>query len=229
MLGHFLPRLHLLSLPQTGPASVSPPRSWARGRHRPLSFPVPLQPLLHMPTAHTTVGESQPLSLCPRCEPLDGPRVPRTPPPPCSTLNCSSDTTSSWWLPCMSGLFDRSCATSRGSGRGTLCPSSTRMPTTGARCISWIDLLDYGRKQAGDGLAGGRRARPVPPSCPSQGRQHPPLSPCSALTLLRPHGLIHSPLGRGHTQGKGIDGTAVGAGPQRGAVAGACPEAKVYM
>ena len=55
------------------------------------------------------------------------------------------------------------------------------------------------------------------------------LSPCPALTLLRPHRLIHSPLGGGHTQGKGIDGTSIGASPQRGAVAGACQEAKVYI
>lgn len=40
----------------------------------------------------------------------------------------------------MSGERARSWATSRGSGRGAPCPSRTTMPTTGARCISWISL-----------------------------------------------------------------------------------------
>lgn len=65
------------------------------------------------------------------------------------------------------------------------------------------------------------------PPCP-QPRQTStlcPPTPRSALTLLRPHGFICSPLSRGHTQGEGVDGTPIGAGPQRGAVAGAYQEA----
>lgn len=60
---------------------------------------------------------------------------------------------------------------------------------------------------------------------PSPGSPSTLCFPCPALTLLRPHRLIHSPLSGGHTQGEGIDGAPVGASPQRGAVAGACREA----
>lgn len=56
------------------------------------------------------------------------------------TLNCSSDMTTSWWEPCMSGERARSWATSKGSGRGAPWPSRTTMPMTGARCMSWISL-----------------------------------------------------------------------------------------
>lgn len=48
--------------------------------------------------------------------------------------------TKRWCEPCMSGERARSWATSRGSGRGAPWPSRTTMPTTGARCISWISL-----------------------------------------------------------------------------------------
>lgn len=79
-------------------------------------------------------------------------------------------------------------------------------------------------------MVGGRVRLQTPPHpTPSQADKDPLLSPCPALTLLGPHGLIHSPLGGGHTKGKGIDCTTVGASPQRGAVAGACQEAKVYI
>lgn len=58
------------------------------------------------------------------------------------TFNCSSEMTSSWWDPCISGLRERSCATSSGSGNGAPLPSKTTRPTTGARCISWISLAE---------------------------------------------------------------------------------------
>ena len=59
------------------------------------------------------------------------------------TLNCSSDMTRRWCDPCMSGDRARSWATSRASGRGEPCPSNTAIPTTGARCISWISLAGF--------------------------------------------------------------------------------------
>lgn len=75
-----------------------------------------------------------------------------------------------------------------------------------------------------------RGARPEIPPQPEPQQMSTLCSPhCPALTLLCPHGLVHSPLGGGHAQGKGVDGTPIGASPQRGAVAGACQEAKVYI
>lgn len=56
------------------------------------------------------------------------------------TLNCSSETIRTEWLPCMSGALARSLETSYGSGRGFPRPSSTAMDTTGALCISWISF-----------------------------------------------------------------------------------------
>lgn len=70
----------------------------------------------------------------------------------CVTLSCSSDTTRSWWLPCMLGLLERSWATSSGSGRGVLWPSRTTIPITGALCMSWISL-------AGETAEGTRQMR----------------------------------------------------------------------
>lgn len=71
------------------------------------------------------------------------------------------------------------------------------------------------------------RAKPEVPPPQDLAEERPLLSLCLALTLLCPHRLVHSPLGGGHAQGEGVDGTPIGAGPQRGAVAGACQEAKV--
>ncbi len=65
------------------------------------------------------------------------------------TLNCSSDMTRRWCEPCMSGERARSWATSRGSGRGAPWPSSTTIPTTGARCISWISLAGIKEEKKG--------------------------------------------------------------------------------
>lgn len=79
----------------------------------------------------------------------------------------------------------------------------------------------------GDGQAEGKARDTSPPR--AQAEEHPLLFPCPALTLLCPHRLVHSPLGRGHAQGEGVDSTPVGAGPQRGAVAGACQETKLYI
>lgn len=61
---------------------------------------------------------------------------------------------------------------------------------------------------------------------PASAGKRPRLSAGPALTLLCPHRFVHSPFGGRHTQGEGIDGAPIGAGPQRGAVAGACREAK---
>ena len=56
------------------------------------------------------------------------------------TLNCSSEHSSTWWLPDMSGALTRSCCTSRGAGRGWALRSITLILITGAWCFSWISL-----------------------------------------------------------------------------------------
>lgn len=121
------------------------------------------------------------------------------------TLNCSSDTTRRWCEPCMSGERARSWATSRGSGSGAPWPSSTTMPTTGARCISWISLAAGGRRT--------KRQFSVTDGAPIRTS-----SAHAAATCLCRDSFLGSVLHGGDAEHVGENAAPVGACPQGGHV-----------